>query len=374
MNTPPKGFEDLLTQAIVPDPPDPPQPARPFQSLGLGELLERPAKVYTVQQWFGPRDQLMFFGDSGTAKTFLAIDVMMRGALGIPIADQFEVARPFRSLYCAEEGIGGIPQRFKAAAEAHGLEPGTEAWGRIRTMEVVPKLFLEDSEQGLREFMAELSILADEGFTPDLIMFDTLADVILGSNENDNSHATMVNSRCHTIREVTGAAVVYIHHAPKTGEGYRGASAYKAKCDLMIEVIGTENPRQIRCFKAKDAEGFQTQRFHLSPHGASAVVEWDGPSSIRPSDKRTAEEDQRAEMIRVLREHAKIEGEAMTVRDIHDLMLIKPTDRTLTNWLGQAAKSETSAVQGVSRQMVAANGRPNRHAYHYWIDLSTESF
>jgi hypothetical protein len=256
--------------------------ASPFRPIGLNELFKRPPKEFLVAEWFARGDHCMIFGDSGTGKTFLAADIFVRGAMGLPIADRFKCKRPFNSVYLTEEGLTGIAERFHQACEHHGLMPGTEAFDRILVIEKVPKLFLGlTSEENTDALIAALEALRDQGGFPiDVIVIDTFADAAVGANENDTGDATIVNANISRIIRAIGCAVLLIHHSPKNGEGYRGSAVHKAKCDLMVEVRVKASIRTITCYKSKDAEPFQAQDFKLCKAGDSTVVEWVGASSF----------------------------------------------------------------------------------------------
>src|SRR5580658_2111283 len=122
----------------------------PFVFFDLVELRKRPPKQYLVEGWFGKGDLFMIFGDSGTGKSFLIADIAVRAAKGLPIAGRFKVSRPLRVVYCYEEGADGVPDRFKAACERHGLGPTDPENDNIRFCECVPKLFQDPaSDEGL---------------------------------------------------------------------------------------------------------------------------------------------------------------------------------------------------------------------------------
>jgi hypothetical protein len=338
----------------------------PFQIIGLKELLGRPPKEYLVQGLFGYDDHTMIVGDSGTGKSFFAIDIAVRGALGLPIAGIFPPARPFSTLYVTEEGVSGIPQRFEEACRLHGLDEGSEAFERIAFMDVVPKLFHDDSsEEGVDNFIKALNHL---GRHFNLIIFDTLADVSEGSNEIDNGHIATINARARKIREAHECTTSYIHHTPKNGSGPRGGGAHRAKCDLVIEVLFDSGARTIHCNKLKDAPRFVPQAWELKQCGSSAVIEWLG--NDRPTNVRSQKRDNIAEIVFILTTFATSEAEALTTKDIRGRMENPPSLKAVGDYIKELRADPGTIIRGKQIQVIDKNGIPNAHAWHYWADES----
>ncbi len=340
------------------------EPENPFKIVELKELLNRPPKQYLVQGLFGYDDHTMIVGDSGTGKSFLAIDIAVRGALGLPIAEIFPTERPFSTLYVTEEGVSGVPQRFKEACQFHGLEEGSEAFKRIAFMDRVPKLFQDDSsEEGVDNFIKTLN-QSDRHF--DLIIFDTLADVSEGSNEIDNGHIATINARARKIREAHKCTTSYLHHTPKNGSGPRGGGAQRAKCDLVIEVVDESDLRTIRCNKLKDGPRFTTQAWKLNQGEYSAVIEWLGKD--RPSNDKNQKRDHIAEIVFILRNYASCESEALTAKDIHGRMENPPDIKTVRNYLKELRADPGTIIQGKEIHVTDSKGQKNALAWHYWAD------
>lgn len=340
-----------------------PEPENPFQIVELKELLKRPEKQYLVQGLFGYDDHMMIVGDSGTGKSFLAIDIAVRGALGLPIAGIFPTERPFSTLYVTEEGVSGIPQRFKEACQFHGLEEGSEAFKRIAFMDRVPKLFQDDSsEEGVDNFIKAIS-QSSRHF--DLIIFDTLADVSEGSNEIDNGHIATINARARKIREAHKCTTSYLHHTPKNGSGPRGGGAHRAKCDLVIEVLDDAGIRTIHCNKLKDGPRFSVQAWKLNQGECSAVIEWLGKD--RPSNDKNQKRENVTEIVSILENHASSEAEALTAKDVHARMENPPTPRTVGDYLKELRTDPTTMIQGKQIQVLDKNEKLNAPAWHYWF-------
>jgi hypothetical protein len=61
-------------------------------------------------------------------------------------------------------------------------------------------------------------------------------------DENDNSEAAQVGKQLHRLADETGTVVIPTHHYGKAQEtGLRGASAWRALCDVVWSSIGDRN-------------------------------------------------------------------------------------------------------------------------------------
>lgn len=344
--------------------------ASAFRPISLEELFKRPTKEFLVAEWFARGDHCMIFGDSATGKSFLGADLVARGALGLPIAGRFECKRPFNSIYLTEEGIKGLTDRFRQACSHYGIEPGTEAFNRILVIEKVPKLFLElANEEGTDALIAALQALRDQReFEIDVIVIDTFADAAVGANENDTRDATVVNAKITRIIREIGCAVILIHHSPKGGEGYRGSAVHKAKCDLMVEVRFKQGVRTIACYKAKDAEPFQTQEFRLRKAGESAIVQWLDTTHTTGGSPGNDRNAWHVELIQLLRTVAGSEAAALTSNQVYQAMQCHPTERTIRERLKLLSMDHESCVRSYQKPVKALDGKANKQTWHYWFE------
>lgn len=250
-----------------------------FQPITFNELLSMPPKQWLIKDIIGPGDLGVIFGDSGSAKTFLVIDLIMSAITGLSWARKFEVAEPLTVAYCTNEGLGGLPQRFQAAQKAY--EATSEDLERFTFFPAIPQLFKADTPAYISRFVSDYR--ATRGDHLDLLIIDTLDNASLGSKENDNNDASQIAEATRIARDALGCATILIHHAGKSGD-YRGASAYKGDCDIMLK---TERKAEgspyieFSCFKSKDEKQFDPLVFTLwLPDGSnSPVVSWQGLAS-----------------------------------------------------------------------------------------------
>lgn len=200
-----------------------------------------------------PQAQLLvLFGESGSGKSFTALDIGAAIARGIPWRGH-RTARG-RVVYVAAEGAGGFRNRLKAYAQHHDVPLEDLAIGVIAD---APNLLQKDDALDVCK-----AILAAGG--ADVVIVDTFAQVTPGANENAAEDMGKALAHCKGIHTATGALVVLVHHAGKdSSKGARGWSGLKAAADAELEVVKTAAGRLIRVSKQKDGEDGQVFGFEL---------------------------------------------------------------------------------------------------------------
>jgi len=112
-----------------------------------------------------------------------------------------------------------------------------------------------------------------------LVILDAFMDLLPGRDENAVKDTLPALLALRDIGEQTGAALVVIHHANKSG-GYRGSSAIKGAVDLMLAVENDGNGTlTVKSIKARDVEhvnfgaemSFSPRTFNLSPAAIPAT-------------------------------------------------------------------------------------------------------
>jgi len=333
-----------------------------FTPRTYAELLQMPDKEWTVSEIFGRHDLMMVFGDAGTGKSFFIVDLIVRGTLGMCIANDSRFrCEPFRSLYCAEEGLQGLKPRFRAAFE----ELGESRTDRFDWLPVVPSLFGGSKDKSVDDFIDQVKA---SQFQPHLIVLDTLADAIAGAEENDNGHATLMMVEAKRIATEIDCAVCFVHHSGKVDkESQRGASAFRAKMDVSICVTGQSNPRTITCDKLKEGERWGSIQFDVvrSEPGGPGTITWHTLTSASKRVETT--ELWKSSIIQLLRDNAGTSEGAMSVRDIVANMSFPVSEKTARRWLAGEATDKKSPIEVVKKQVLARGGKPNILADHYWI-------
>lgn len=271
------------------------EPAPPvFKPLTLAELMQQPPKEWLVDNLIGRGDIAMVFGDAGSGKTFIAIDLILAAALGRQFAARFPIKQPLKVAYCAGEGIAGLPNRFAAAINKWHVSPSDLT---LTIYTDVPQLFDEQAEKSIYTFVRELSERCEQ---INLLVIDTLHSAATGADENHARDTGRILDAAKYARSALGCTVLLIHHANRAG-AYRGSSALHGAMDAMLQTRSADNVGILECFKQKDAERFTPLYFRLTkePVSQSVYVEWLEAHTVKLNDEPKAP-DKAKEAIRDL--------------------------------------------------------------------------
>lgn len=202
---------------------------------------------------------LVLFGESGSGKSFVALDLGAAIARGVPWRGKR--TRQGRVVYVAAEGAGGFRNRLKAYAAHQEIDLADLPIGVIHA---APNLLEKADALDVCK-----AIIAAGG--ADLVIVDTFAQVTPGANENAADDMGRALAHCKGIHVATGALVLLVHHSGKdASKGARGWSGLKAAADAELEVVRTPTGRLLRVSKQKDGEDGQAWGFELDvvPVGA----------------------------------------------------------------------------------------------------------
>lgn len=187
-----------------------------------------------VQGLLVAKSSAVLYGESNSGKTFIATDISLHVAAGLDWhgrrVEQGGV------LYLALEGGHGFANRVAAWRAEH-------AAGRPVFFAAVPSQvnLLDPDADTPRVIDAASKAATHMGVPIKLIVVDTLARAMAGGNENASEDMGALVSNMDTIREATGAMVLFIHHSGKdTAKGARGHSSLRAAIDTEIEVIAED--------------------------------------------------------------------------------------------------------------------------------------
>lgn len=214
-----------------------------FPIHDAGSFAARPEPEWIIKGVIPKADLGVLYGPSGSAKSFVAMDWGICVARGVEWRGRR--VRQGRVLYLVAEGGGGVPQRLKAYASHYGVDMKALPFG---IMHEVPNLLVEED---VTDIMAAL--VAARGV--DLIIIDTFAQVTGGANENSAEDMGLALRHARSIRDMTDAMVLLVHHSGKdVARGARGWSGIRAAADVELEIVWTEGEpnRLLRISKQKD--------------------------------------------------------------------------------------------------------------------------
>lgn len=294
------------------------------------DFANRPAKEWLVDGVLGVNDLAMLFGESGSAKTFVALDMLFTLIAGRTFAKRFDVPRPASAVYFTNEGHAGLGARLRAAMQFYS--PSPDELNRLRVVTRVPQLFQRDTDASVAGLLDVWPDLAESGVvpsTPDVVVVDTLFGAAVGADENSAKDFTRIFESLSALRRELGCCVLLVHHTAKNGEKYRGSSAILGELDTQIKAAKAGRGRfTLSCEKLKDGEPWPVQGFDLVSVGLDSVrVDWTGDAVNRAGDRVTNAD----RVVEFLGEHA---GESFTAADIADALgLHGGTAKNVYRWL-----------------------------------------
>jgi len=193
--------------------------------ISITDLLTRPSPSYLIDDWLPNESTGFLFGQWGSYKSFIALDMAMSIATGREW--QGHEVKQGRVLYAVGEGQGGFPDRVKAWCRHHAVNASAAPIDFV--MEPIP-LNDPSSVGRLRGIQARGNY--------SLVVFDTLSRMTPGSSENDNAEMAEAIAVAESVRP---ASVLILHHPSKGNtKSLRGASALGGNVDVILRAEKTE--------------------------------------------------------------------------------------------------------------------------------------
>lgn len=222
--------------------------------LTLDQLREQAKSVTWLVKHVVPSESLgVMFGGSGTFKSFIAIDLALHVAHGMPWLGRKTKRGPV--LILAAEGGAGLWRRIVAWHRKRGLK-----WADAPVFVVPVALDLTQDASRVVEAAADL------GVVPSLVVVDTLSQTFSGEENSANEVAAYLRELGTWFREAWKSAVVVVHHTGhQATERPRGSSAIRANVDFLYGVFRDEKEMlaTMECVKQKDGELIDPVSFAL---------------------------------------------------------------------------------------------------------------
>lgn len=270
-----------------------PTEQRELALIEFRDLLRLPPVRWLVSDVMRRGELACLYGPPGSYKTFVALDIALCVAAGLPWWGHTVVDGPV--VYIAAEGLYSVAARAKAWLQKCDDTESVEA--RLQENFVV----LGDAVSFLTsEFELLHDMLAKLNRKPALIVVDTLARCAAGGDENSAQDMGLLIRACDRLRKLTGATVLLVHHAGKSdAKQERGSSALRGACDAMFATSlkdEGEKRAELTCEKQKEGEQFAPKWFRLEVvevgldengsvrHSGRVVLDEQGPGTSRSSD------------------------------------------------------------------------------------------
>jgi hypothetical protein len=254
----------------------------------------------------------MLYGESGSFKSFLALDMALCLAFGIP--GQWN-APPVKNdvLFFAGEGpVATAKKRWPAWMEWQNIEFRSDH--RFFISSEVPLFSDTQAWENVKLDLAELKA------KPSLIVIDTMTRLITGLDENSAKDASMVTKFMEQLARYYECFVLAIHHTGKDqNKGARGSSAFYANMDTVISTRLKQGGTELRVKKQKDADvSEETANFAVKEVGASIVLERTAELADLGGKKQTSRYGWASleEVVSVIQQHGGRLTEAVLCQEI----------------------------------------------------------
>lgn len=219
-------------------------PAHRFEFQHASDFVEGAQPSWIIQNILPQAEIAMIYGESGSGKSFFALDMICAVARG-GTWQEHEVSAPGAVAYLAAEGAGGAKNRIRAYMQHHDVE-----------ITDIPLYALGDSPNFLeRKDVADLIASLRVVVNLRVVVVDTAACVVAGGDENSGKDMGRFIAHCKAISRALGVLVVIIHHSGKdANKGARGWSGMRGALDVEICVTRDGAERLATITKMKDGD------------------------------------------------------------------------------------------------------------------------
>lgn len=257
---------------------------RSLPPLGrLSEYRDMPPVEYIVDGLLEHRGLLSVIGDSGVGKSAVVLDMAACIVAGKQWHGRKTIQCPV--MYVAGEGVSG------AVARLH-------AWERAHNCYVLEdNFYLVEEAVLIAGGTVNWAYLAREirRLGVGLVIFDTLARMATGLEENSSTDMGSAITLFDRIRKTTKAGVLYVHHTTRGTSHGRGTTALRGALDS--EVLVTDTMRDGRPF-AVDKDG--------RPVDSEGELLPGKPLTVMVTKQKNGPEDQFTEVCLVTREGSMV--------------------------------------------------------------------
>jgi hypothetical protein len=223
------------------------------------EVKAVPEEPYIVKGLLPARGLAAIFGESGSGKSFLAMDLAFAIATAQPEWFGLKV-RQAPVAYVALEGQSGLNRRIRAWEAHHNRELDDRIRFLISGFEI--------ADPNIIDALAD-EVLGTLG-RGCVIVIDTLNQSAPGADENNSADMGRIIAGAQSLSARTQGLTILIHHSGKDrSRGLRGHSSLFAAMDAVVEVTFDGECRAWRCSKAKDDERGPERYFSLKPYAVA---------------------------------------------------------------------------------------------------------
>ena len=244
---------------------------------------------YLIKGWLGRSQMSVVYGPSNVGKSFFCLDM----AFSVAANAEWNGARVRGGtvLYLATEGGNAFRNRVYALRDSKGVD---DAPLLVRPSPID----LLRAEVDMPALMALCDEVRGEHGNINMIVVDTLSRAMAGGNENGPEDMTRLIGNLDTLRDLTDAHIMVVHHSGKdTAAGARGHSSLRAATDTEIELEVDESGMRIaKTTKQRDMEPKPPFGFTLRVHELGNDEDGDAVTTctiLPASDEELAEAKQK---------------------------------------------------------------------------------
>lgn len=250
-------FDEAPERVVEPEPaPEPEQAVPPgavpefdgvepppkHRTFGIGERIGTHRPEWLVKPLMRKNTVSVLFGESGSRKTWLALDLGLSVATGTAFLNRFAVKKG-RVFYIISEGADDFEYRCMAWCKTRKVAAPSVEWFAYR-----PASYDFQEESAVDDCLDDIRSRIQGA---DLVIVDTLQKNFLGDTDTNVGMAVFM-ANMEKLRLKTGATVMPIHH---TGWGNtdreRGGRVLRDSADTSILVAKTEGTSTMICKKQK---------------------------------------------------------------------------------------------------------------------------
>lgn len=216
-------------------------PVMRYKLLSGADLFNAPPMRWAVQGVIPSEGLAALYGESGSGKSFLILDMAFTIAEGEKYWFGLRVTKAPVTYVCLE-GESGIGKRIKA-------------WSIYFNRPIPDALrFVTQGFNLLSEDISELAnAIVAGGGAGGLVIIDTLNRAAPGADENSSVDMGNIIASAKKLQKLIGGLILLVHHSGKDkSKGLRGHSSLYAALDGAIEVIKTDSRREWSVAKSKD--------------------------------------------------------------------------------------------------------------------------
>lgn len=192
--------------------------------LTVDDCADTAPRGYVIKGMLAPGQVGCIFGQPGAGKSILAPHLAYAVAQGRHTFGQR--TKQGTVFYVAAEDEAGMRQRVHALRQRHGAAPGFHLIAGVTG--------LVDTGDAITPDLAALLLHVEE-HRPALIVVDTLAASAAGLDENSSAEMSRIVKAMRSLTRF-GAAVILVHHSPKSGDTPRGHGVLNGDLDVSIMV------------------------------------------------------------------------------------------------------------------------------------------